>query len=273
TSKAAGDYTVNISDADGCSFNVPVRIEEKPGPRVIVSADNVGCVGETTGRLRSYVSGGSAPYTYAWNNGGSMEVLENLAPGGYGLTITDADGCTAQATAVVAEPAALMATAEAIGPDNGTDNGVAAVSMVSGGTHPYTYEWQTTPVQTGAEATGLSAGNVDVIIRDYNGCETTQTVEIASNVGIEDLQAAGISALQAFPNPSRGAFTLDIQLAQADQMNLSIYDMTGKVLYKHVTDRTLSFNTNIDLGNVAAGMYTLRVETSQGVGYQRLSVE
>lgn len=273
TNKPAGDYTVNITDAAGCNFSMPLRIEDKPGPRLILSPDDAACANEPTGGVRAYVAGGTAPYTYGWSNGSSATVLENIAPGGYGLTITDVDGCTVAEAAVVEQPAPLGAMAEAVGPDNGTDNGSATVSMVSGGVEPYTYEWQTSPVQTGATATGLSAGMVDVIIRDYNGCEITETVEIASNVGIEDLTAAGISALQAYPNPSRGVFTLDIQLAQVDMMKLAIYDMTGKVLYQFTTDRTLNFKEQIDLGAVAAGVYTLRIETSQGVGYERLSVE
>jgi len=51
------------------------------------------------------VSGGTTGYTYAWSNGAITQNLTGVAAGTYNVTVTDANGCTAQASATVTEPA------------------------------------------------------------------------------------------------------------------------------------------------------------------------
>src|SRR5206468_6523032 len=60
----------------------------------------------------------------------------------------------------------------------GGSNGSATAS-VSGGVTPYTFSWNTSPVQTGATASGLSAGTYIVTVTDANGCQGTKLVTIS----------------------------------------------------------------------------------------------
>ena len=50
------------------------------------------CPGENNGMINLYVSEGTPPYTYLWSNGETTEDIENLEPGLYSVTVTDADG-------------------------------------------------------------------------------------------------------------------------------------------------------------------------------------
>ena len=67
--------------------------------------------------------------------------------------------------------------------------GTATVTVDSGAVAPFTYSWNTSPVQTGATATGLTARTYTVNVRDSIGCTTQETV-VVSNVGV----APGLTA-------------------------------------------------------------------------------
>ena len=128
----------------------------------ITAQTNVLCFGGTTGDATVTATGGTAPYTYSWNTTPVQtgQTATGLAAGTYTVTVTDAGGCTTTATVTITEPAAALAatiTAQTNVLCFGGTTGDATVTA-TGGTAPYTYSWNTTPVQTGQTATGLAAG-------------------------------------------------------------------------------------------------------------------
>ena len=59
-------------------------------------------------------------------------------------------------------------------------NGEAEVTVVSGGQAPFSYRWSTTPLQSGAMATNLSAGSYSVTVTDATGDSyTTDSIIIS----------------------------------------------------------------------------------------------
>ncbi|GAB4420065.1 MAG: hypothetical protein OHK0039_33220 [Bacteroidia bacterium] len=269
--KAKGIYHVTVTDTSGCSFKSYVEIKEKPAPNVVLAAIPATCKDAADGRVKAYVAGGAAPYTYSWTGGGASEEIDNLPPGFYALTLTDANGCQTVVSAVITEPTTLGATTVMTHSDNGTTIGSAFVEA-TGGTFPYTYSWNTSPVQTGDSVTGLAYGTYEVTVRDYYGCEVVQTVEIANTTGIDDL-GRGISALSVVPNPSTGRFNLSFSLEQPQDARIDIMDAAGRIVFSQQVRMTGSYQRDIDLGSAPAGIYTLRLLTSQGVGLRRLVVE
>src|SRR5581483_6627002 len=89
---AAGTYTVTIMDAHGCTGTGSVTITQ---PTAIVasasSATNVTCYGGNNGTATVSPSGGTAPYTYNWSNGGTSATDNNLTAGTYTVTVKDAN--------------------------------------------------------------------------------------------------------------------------------------------------------------------------------------
>ncbi len=99
TGLAPGTYTVTVTDANGCQTNSSVIISE---PAVLTASGvvtDVTCFSASTGAIDLTAAGGTAPYTYDWDNDGpdtpddDAGDLTGLAAGTYAVTVTDAQGC------------------------------------------------------------------------------------------------------------------------------------------------------------------------------------
>jgi len=155
------------------------------------TSTDVDCNGGNTGSATASATGGTAPYTYAWDNGSTGATASGLIAGTYTVTITDANGCTETATATVGEPTALAASATATDANcNGSNDG-SAMASASGGTSPYTYSWSNG--STGATASGLTAGTYTVTITDANGCSTSASATV-NEPGAIEIQGAVTNA-------------------------------------------------------------------------------
>src|SRR5690606_8441761 len=119
------------------------------------------CNGSNNGSIIATVSGGTIPYSYSWNTNPvqTTATASNLPAGTYTLTVTDDNGCTTTVTASVAEPDVLTAgiTTSSNVSCNGAGNG-SAIVVATGGRTPYSYSWNSNPVQTTATASNLQAG-------------------------------------------------------------------------------------------------------------------
>ena len=102
TGVPAGDYTLNVTDANGCTTMCDVTIVEPPVLACTIVGLNTGCM-ETVGSADATVLGGTAPYTYAWSTGETTEDITSLPPGEYTLTVTDNNGCTTTCDVTISE--------------------------------------------------------------------------------------------------------------------------------------------------------------------------
>ncbi len=182
---AAGNYTVSITDQQGCTDTAQVTITNTPPLQANISGVvNVACFGGSTGSATVSVTGGTMPFSYAWSPAGATgATATGLAAGSYQVTVTDANLCTTTATTTLTQPTALVHTSTTTSAACGESNGSATV-MVSGGTAPYSYSWS--PFGgTNASATNLSAGNYVVSITDSNNCVDTVQINVGNIGGVQ----------------------------------------------------------------------------------------
>ncbi len=71
------------------------------------TVNQISCNADDNGEIQLNVSGGATPYTFNWNNGSTAEDISNLAPGYYGVTITDNEGCIATRKFRLNEPTTI----------------------------------------------------------------------------------------------------------------------------------------------------------------------
>ncbi len=191
----SGTYNVTITDANGCTGSGTVNVNE---PTVLTSTStstDVTCNGDNDGTASMSASGGTAPYTYSWDNGGTTASITGLAPGTYVGTATDANGCTTVETVTITEPTVLTSTSTSTDVTcNGDNDGTASMSA-SGGTAPYTYSWDNGA--TTASITGLAPGTYVGTATDANGCTTVETVTITEPTVLTSTLVSSVDATGA----------------------------------------------------------------------------
>jgi hypothetical protein len=177
TGRPQGNYTVTVTDANGCSKSGIICITQPARISITPSTTNVSCFGGSNGTASAVVSGGTPAYTYLWSTGGNTNSISGLSNGSYTLTVTDAKSCTSTKTVSISQPTALSISITSTNVScNGGSNGSASASL-SGGTAPYTYAWNNS--NSTANNNTLSAGTYSLTVTDANGCTNTTTVTIS----------------------------------------------------------------------------------------------
>ena len=100
----AGTYSVTVSGANNCSATASVTIAQPAGMNLNLNAADA--AGGNNGSASVTVSGGTAPYTYQWSNGGTGSNISGLAPGTYSVVVTDVNGCSQSGSVVVSDATA-----------------------------------------------------------------------------------------------------------------------------------------------------------------------
>jgi gliding motility-associated-like protein len=182
TGLCAGTYTVTTTDANSCSIIDTFIVGD---PTIIAATvsitGTISCNGICDGEMTAVATGGTAPYTMTWSNGGIGNIAVGLCAGTHTVTVTDAGGCTTTANMTITEPSAITSTVTAVDANCGACDGTITMSGTAGGDGgPYTYAWSNGESTIGISS--LCAGVYDVTITDGNGCNTVISTPI-SNVG------------------------------------------------------------------------------------------
>ena len=124
-------------------------------PPVIECSSINGNCGEP-GSASVSVTSGTGPYSYAWSNGATSASIDNLSPGNYSVTVTDANGCSASCSTSVGSTAPPLVDI-ACGSDPLLEvGGSNSVANATGCNHNYAF-WSNTLLDAyGVETIGLS---------------------------------------------------------------------------------------------------------------------
>lgn len=173
---ASGVYRMTFTASNGCDSTHTVHLTVLPQLQIAVDGTPA-CLDESNGLLSAVVSGGTPPYSYAWNvAGATAPALGDLAAGNYTLTVTDASDCTETVSAEVPNfpPIAFSVTADSVhcfGEENGAllfnSADTTLVYSLNGAAYFLTGQFSDLP-----------AAQYTVYAQDVHGCTTTQDIEI-----------------------------------------------------------------------------------------------
>lgn len=151
---AAGTYSVTVTDHTGCIATLSdITVGTAPALSASIETSVSSCQ-FNSGSAYAIVSGGVPPYSYSWvaNSGSAVpagqetsQFITGLFSGNYTVTVTDADGCTATASEILAAPVCnppvaaddfytisgdRFLTANASGNDSDPDNTLAELEFL-----------------------------------------------------------------------------------------------------------------------------------------------
>lgn len=174
---SSGTYSVTVTDMAGCQDSATVTLIQSGNVAVTLTAQDNFC-GANNASISATVTGGASPYSYNWSNGATNNTATNLATGTYGLTVTDANGCTdisSVAVTSVANGPSLMTTQNNVSCFGANDGSINMT--VSGGNLPYNVAWSHANISA-QNLSNLAAGSYTAVVMDNAGCLATTTVVI-----------------------------------------------------------------------------------------------
>lgn len=172
-----GTYSVTVVDAHNCPVSTQITLNNLSNLSVGALGTPETCEDFNNGFLTANVSGGVPPYTYLWSQGSTTQVVTGVAPGVYSLIVTDAVGCSGNATAIVnPAPDFNINVTGANVTTCGAADGVATATILAG-TGPFTFLWNTGA--TTQSISGLTGGLLySVTVTNGANCVETGSVFI-----------------------------------------------------------------------------------------------
>lgn len=192
---SAGNYTVTVTDAFGCTTSSSIGLEELPPLTIARDFSPALCAGNNSGFIDLKVTGGTGPYNYNWNTGASSEDLNNLGAGSYAITVTDVNGCTSTDVMEILQAEPIQATVSVVDVACNSDATGKIMVNPTSGQAPYEYSWSNG--STISNLTSVTAGTYTLTITDASRCQNEITAIVnepdALDVDLakEDISCAG----------------------------------------------------------------------------------
>jgi hypothetical protein len=242
------------------SVNIPITVT--PGLQITSSSVPADCNGKPTGSATALAVGGVAPYTYVWSNvtPGNTSTISNLLAGDYSVTITDSQGCANTSNVTVTEPTAITLGSSTIIAQSTVNNPSGSITVnVTGGTPPYSYLWNTTPIQTTNSATGLTSGEYILTVTDNNGCSQIFTFNVPNTVSTDEL---GFSDISIYPTPFSNSIFVKANDLNNGISSFLIFDVAGKKILSEKNVFVKNGLYEINTSMLSVGVYFLEITQS-----------
>lgn len=240
SNKAAGTYTVSVTDGNQCSATGSINIGQPLAALSLTPNVSDAVCGLPNGSASIAATGGAGGYIYNWNTGGTNQTLVNLGAGTYSVTVTDANNCTATASMTVTNQNVSVSVNVNTTAACGSNNGTAAAVVTNSTQSVSSYNWNTGG--TSGSISNLAPGSYSVTVTLANGCTGTATGQITS-----------ATAPTATVAPTNGT------CQSAPQINLTVSGGTSPFTYSWSNG-----SNSEDILNIPAGAYSVTVTDANG---------
>jgi gliding motility-associated-like protein len=245
----AGTYDIVVEDALGCQAAQQLIISEPSLLTVVISGQDPSCDGSCDGLYVATAGGGTAGYTYLWNDGTVNPNCPGQCDGAtITVTLTDANGCVATDTYIIPDITPVTYAATVAEDTCGMAVGEIVLTGSGGLGAPYSYSNDNGATSQASNTfSGLGAGNYDIVITDANGCTTTGLEVVGTISGASITNIATV-------DPTCGA----------NNGSVTITASGGTAPLQYSVDNGITFQASNVFTNLSAGNYDVVVEDAAG---------
>jgi hypothetical protein len=269
----AGTYTVTVTDANGCTKVGTTSLTEPATLTVTIASTNPNCFGEASGSVTANPVGGTGTKTYAWSFGSNTKTNSGLTAGTYTVTVTDANGCQAVATAVLTNPSAIVINSITSMPGSPGKHNVTV--MASGGTPALKYSRNGVTFQVSNVFSNLNPGTYTFTVRDAKNCTVSQTVAIPTmmlvgnpttdgeaNEEVADRTEKAFSlAFDLVPNPATTDVRIVFDGQTPENAMFDVQDASGKLLFTKSVRELVNNGNRLSLDQLSTGVVFVTMRT------------
>src|SRR5690606_35051258 len=250
SSLTSGNYTVLVTDAQGCSVTANVIITEPDEIVINIAVTDASC-GVSNGSITLNASGGAGALQYSINNGSSYQSggsFPNQGAGNYQIIVQDANGCIATDVASISNTNAPVISNVSFSSltCNGSNDGMITISA-TGGTGALQYSIDNGNTYSAANAySNLAQGNYSIIVQDAAGCQSTYSVQLTE----PDALLFNTGNTPSTCGNANGALTFNV--------------IGGTAPFNYSIDNGVSFQSSNSFTNLAANTYSVVVQDDNG---------
>ena len=253
-------YVTGTNSLTGCAITLSTNVNVKPAPNVgAICYPAASCAGKPV----SLSATGAGSYLWSNGNSGALVTVNPTTTTSYTVVGTNAAGCSG--SAVVQVPVnslptvnALVSAPQACAGDN--------IVLTATGANSYSWTSSSSPVvlQGASVNTSInSLGNTTFTVTgtDNNNCSNTANVSLTINACTGISAVSGLTnGVTIYPNPTKGQFTVEFNMPS--DHSVYIMDVTGRVVSASVNSTD---NVQVDINQLSAGVYYVKVVSSVGV--------
>ncbi|MCF0205912.1 MAG: SprB repeat-containing protein, partial [Bacteroidales bacterium] len=192
----SGTYTYTVYDANGCASSVDYTVTQPDALNVIEGIVAAPCFGSNATASLT-VEGGTLPYLITWQDGSTAMSNSNIMPDvTFTYYVVDANGCRVNGSIVASQPEIMQIqlTPTDVSCFGSSDGAITA--SVTGGTMPYTYQWNAS--YQGTSLVNLNPFDYTLTVTDSNGCTSSASATVGEpmplgiNLSPTDVQCGNI---------------------------------------------------------------------------------
>ena len=260
-------YTVTGTAVNGCSNTATTTMTELPLPVLQYNPTTPTIC--PSGNVSITVSG-SGVVNYSWSPSTGLSATNTAtviaSPSNtatYTVTGTDGNGCIGTTTVTVT-----------VNQNPATPDVSEFGSLLSTSVTGVTYQWYLNgtliPGATGQTYTGtVFPANYSVMVTNSGGCSSTSNSYAAT--GIHDLSATAV--FQISPNPNNGVFDVYLNVQDAGEYELNLYNALGqKILSEKTGNLNGSYHKTFDLSKYGSGVYMISLSNSNHILVRKVLV-